>query len=138
MKITISKRSWHYRLYEFLHHSVNGKQCYFDPPKSLCPYFWGFILMFLKALFMYGVFYPILLVIATSPIWTTIHGLFYPSIQADFLTIGCVGSATLFFCLHMRDKYEYSVNKIGFLRITKEVIKSAFTKICPMVEYTEE
>lgn len=72
--MTISKRSWHYRLYRYMGNVPKGPRYILpwtkatrddvDPPSSLCPYAWSIGLGLVGTVFLIAVATPVAVVLA--------------------------------------------------------------------------
>lgn len=148
MQVTIDKQSWHYRWYRFITDKFRGQDFYWEDPQSVCPYFWGFILNNLWALFMCLVFALIAVILTfifTAPVWATIAYFIFGNAAAfDWIIIGggtWLAIAGIGVKLYYDDN-KYQINKkiddatsTGFVGVTKAYAIGAKKKFCPTIKY---
>lgn len=154
MNITIDKKSWHYRWVTYLTEKFGPSDYRWEDPKSICPYFWRFILTNLWSAFMASIIAGLLFgigMLLTMPIWAGIANIFlsgdyFPEIFMGLSVWTLIVVIALFtFLWDMRWEAKYAVedaadkviNSIGFLSIIKQMIKSFKSKVCPIISYKE-
>ncbi len=138
-KVKLTELSWHRRLWDYV---------YENPPRSICPYFWGMILAFFAVSFVWIVNnFPETNISIPQPgerVGATLLGLgtiglgllFIYQVWWILIIIGLtgaiiLGAISLIFVL--RDKFE--ARKFESLQIVAQFTKSKFEKICPMIEW---
>jgi len=137
-KVKLTKLSWHRRLWDYV---------YEDPPRSICPYFWGMILAFFAVSFVWIVNnFPETNISIPEPgerIAATLLGLatvglgllvifqvWFVLIIIGIVSVTVLGAMLIIFVLQDRLK-----DKIESLQIVGQFTKSKFEKICPMIEW---
>lgn len=144
MEIKISEKSWHYRWLKYLtEKTTSANNNKFNPPQSICPYFWRFVWVNLFAFFIL-----ILLIFATvillGPIWGGVG--YYMTGHNDFIFFALLGALIWLFgigslvYLYYEDKVfdiESGVTnkELGMGGITVKAIYSIKNKVCPRITY---
>lgn len=154
MEITIDRNSWHYRWYRFITDKFRGPDFYWEDPKSLCPYFWGFIFNNLFALFatlLIGTLGTTATVFLSAPVWGGIGMLFMdvgPKIIELMQISAGIWGVFVLVCLIVYLKMshdivvtEMTVDKAynrkpdGFIKVSYSMIGAFKNKVCPRITY---
>lgn len=151
MEIIINKKSWHYRWYRWITNTFRSSQYYWRDPRSLCEYFWGFILNNIWAVFLCMIL--VLLGVAFStPIWAGISLFIYGGHELkEVFLMGCTFWIILLFFIAanylkkhgykikwiLRNKKE-KISEISFIEIALNSIWGTYRKVCPIIKYKDE
>jgi len=144
MKVTINRNSWHYRWYKYLVENVMTG--YFEEPKAICNYFWGFLFANLVCL-LFGFFMTMVIGGLISVVISPILLFFMENFDEDTQSLILLQTALFVIGLgyYLHKKYSaYRIRKSYENRDTKEngVMKGMFyavkNKVCPMIEYKGE
>jgi hypothetical protein len=136
----ISKTSWHYRWMEKCWNFSHSYES-FEPPTSLCAYFWRFVLSNLYAAFIICVGTVIVLWIPVSS-WSYLRN--HSSSAAMFFWIWVVGVvffASLVGIRALRDYFRHKLDEVTkgkpatFTQVTLGTIVATKQKFCPTIDY---
>ena len=138
MKVTINRNSWHYRWYNKL------RGGYFEEPKAVCNYFWGFIginMLALLSIITIVAGLGLLLTFIVMPFFDFDKFIEIIKTIGIIMLVGALPSALfLYICSKVEDYLDSRPRKVETKKEKETgVIKGMFyavkNKICPMIEY---
>ena len=145
MKLTISKKSWHYRYFNWLDDLLPDGAVWFNAPTA-CGYTWGLffthvkaaLILFFLAAIACGVFMLTVGVLILA--WSAfVNG----SDKALVFMLLLLVLDAFIITLILMEKYNFErefrnkVQNAGFIKLMKATGSSFKTKVCPLVEYKE-
>lgn len=149
MIVTVNKNSWHYRWVKFLTSKFRGDDYYWKDPKSVCPYFWTFVINNLWALFA-SIGMTVLAILASiivlSPIWGAIDYYFISGsllgLKIAAFAYGVASAISILAVIAVlsiagADRLEAIAGKAehGKVGVFWGMFFAIKNKVCPMIKY---
>lgn len=125
----INTASWHYRVLKWLGSSYGN---WFDPPTSLCSYFWSFPgylarFIFISLLAGFGISYMPL------SLYAWLHN---GSHGCQWMFLGTLTIVAVFFTVaFIAQIFSKHEEDSGFLYLASEWVRAKKNRVCPMITY---